>query len=117
MKRSVLSRLYCIGVYVILAFSPALAQSTGEQSYIFPGVTRDMDIAIGNINTQSVGVSVAFYRTSGDVISSSFVLESGKQTRLNPTSAGITDFSGSVIITLRASPDSFRESLQRGHPL
>jgi hypothetical protein len=47
MKRSVLSKLYCIGVYVILVFSPALAQSTGEHSYIFPGVTRDMDIAIG----------------------------------------------------------------------
>jgi hypothetical protein len=85
-----------------LAFALGETETQGqaglESSYIFPGVTRDTDIVIGNINPQSVSVAVAFYRTGGDVISTSFLLEPGRQTRLNSTSAGVTDFSGSVVI-------------------
>src|SRR5262245_41857419 len=88
-----------LAVLILFTLMSARAQTQGESSYVFPGVTRDMDIAIGNINTQSVSVSVACYRTSGDVISTNFVLQPGNQTRFHPTSAGITDFTGSVVIT------------------
>src|SRR5262245_38364947 len=84
---------------LILGSAAARAQSAQESVYMFPGVTRDTDIVIGNINPQTVSVAVAFYRSGGDVVSTNVLLEAGRQNRLNSTSAGIADFTGSVVIT------------------
>ena len=57
------------------------------------------DVVIANINTQSVTVTVAFYQTTGELNSTTILLEPGKQTRLNPTSVGLTTFSGTIVVT------------------
>src|SRR5687767_7110363 len=77
----------------------AKAQSGPGFSYIFPGATAATDIAIANINNQSVSVTAAFYRNSGDVVSTTIAIGAGRQARVNATSSGISDFGGSVVIT------------------
>src|SRR5215469_8499419 len=92
-------------VFIVLAAIVALLpQSVRGQnqvfSYNFPGVVPTTEIAIANINNQTVTTTVAFYRPAGDVVSTTISIDPGKQTRLNSATAGITDFtSGSVVIT------------------
>jgi hypothetical protein len=83
----------------------------GGFSYIFPGITTNNNITIGNITTQTATVTVSFYDTSGKLNSLSVELLPGTQTRVNPNSVSLTSFSGSVVITspspLSVSADQF----------
>src|SRR5439155_27060737 len=65
-------------------------------SYIFPGITTNNDITIGNINPQQATVTINFYDSSGKLNSLSADLAPGTQTRVNPNTVALTTFSGSV---------------------
>jgi hypothetical protein len=80
-------------------------------SYVFPGITTNNQITIGNINTQPASVIIDFYDTSGKINSVPVDLAPGQQTRANPATVSLTNFTGSVVITsslpLAASADQF----------
>ena len=80
-------------------------------SYIFPGITTNNDITIGNINPQQATVTINFYDSSGKLNSLSADLAPGTQTRVNPNTVALTTFSGSVVVNspiqLAVSADQF----------
>src|SRR5438093_1624374 len=80
-------------------------------SYVFPGITTNNQITIGNINTQPAAVIIDFYDTSGKINSVPVELAPGQQTRANPATVSLTSFTGSVVITssvpLAAAADQF----------
>ena len=86
-------------LFLSLTTVPGLSQSGPPAPYYFPGANVNTDVVIANINTQSVTVTVAFYQTTGELNSTTILLEPGKQTRLNPTSVGLTTFSGTIVVT------------------
>src|SRR5437868_462219 len=71
----------------------------GGFSYIFPGITTNNDITIGNINPQLTTISVNFYDSSGKLNSIAVDLAPGTQTRVNPNTVALTTFTGSVVVT------------------
>src|SRR5215469_751866 len=87
----------------------AYAQS--ESQYIFPGITTNNNITIGNLNPVDTTASVSFYDNSGKLNSLSVDLPAGTQQRVNPASVSLTTFTGSVVITapvrLAVSADQF----------
>ena len=93
----------------VLLTSAAFAQS--GHSYIFPGITLNDDITIGNLNTQSTTATIAFYDSSGKLNSVTLELGAGTQTRVNPTTVALTSFTGSVVVSgplpLTVSADRF----------
>src|SRR6266705_3495286 len=95
-------------IFVCLA-TVGLAQ--GGASYIFPGLTTNNDITIGNLNPQPTTATIAFYDSSGKLNSLTAELEPGTQTRVNPTSVALTSFNGSVVVSgplpLAVSADQF----------
>jgi hypothetical protein len=87
-------------VLLFMVFAPggaAFAQSGG--SYIFPGITTNNDITIGNLNPQPTTATISFYDSSGKLSSLSVELASGAQTRVNPNTVGLTSFTGSVVVS------------------
>src|SRR5439155_1621168 len=82
-------------IFVCLA-TIGLAQ--GGNSYIFPGLTTNNDITIGNLNPQPTTATIAFYDSTGKLNSLTAELEPGTQTRVNPTSVALTSFNGSVVL-------------------
>jgi hypothetical protein len=84
-------------------------------SYVFPGITTNNQITIGNINTQPATVIVDFYDSSGKINSAPIDLAPGQQTRVNPATVSLTTFTGSVVITsplaLAASADQFEGTI------
>ena len=80
-------------------------------SYIFPGITTNNDITIGNLNPVPTTATVAFYDNSGKLNSLSLELASGTQTRVNPATVALQSFAGSVVISsaipLSVSADQF----------
>src|SRR5260370_1377546 len=66
-------------------------------SYVFPGITTNNQITIGNINTQPASVIIGFYDTSGKLNSVPVDLAPGQQTRANPATVSLTNFNGSVV--------------------
>lgn len=80
-------------------------------SYIFPGITTNNDITIGNLNPVPTTATVAFYDNSGKLNSLSLELASGTQTRVNPATVALQSFTGSVVISsaipLSVSADQF----------
>src|SRR5437763_885528 len=86
----------------------------GGFSYIFPGITTNNDLVIGNINPQTATVSISFYDSSGKLNSLSVQLLPGMQTRVNPNTVALSSFTGSVVISspvaLAVSADQFEGS-------
>src|SRR5215468_305239 len=68
-------------------------------SYIFPGITSSDNLTIGNLNPQSTTATIAFYDSSGKLNSLTVELASGTQTRVNPSTVALTNFTGSVAVT------------------
>src|ERR1700693_1576619 len=66
-------------------------------SYIFPGITTNNNITIGNLNPNPAVVSISFYDASGKLNLLSLELAPGTQTRVNPNTVALTTFSGSVV--------------------
>ncbi len=96
--------------FVIAGLSlPAFAQ--GGFSYIFPGITTNNDITIGNINSVPTTVTINFYDTSSKLNTINVDLLPGAQTRVNPNTVALTTFTGSVVVTspvaLAVSADQF----------
>jgi hypothetical protein len=83
---------------VSLLVVPEGANAQSGHSYTFPGVTTDMDFSIANINPQSAFVTVSFYRSTGTVTTAAYQINSGLQVRLNAVAAGLTDFTGSMVV-------------------
>jgi hypothetical protein len=79
--------------------------------YIFPGITTNNNITIGNLNPVGTTVTINFYDNQGKINSLSVDLAPGTQTRVNPASVQLTTFTGSVVITapvqLAVSADQF----------
>src|SRR5439155_15674708 len=100
MKCSISSRrFFFVLILLNLTAVPGFSQAGQPVPYYFPGASVNTDIVIANINTQTVTVTVAFYQTSGELNSTTILLEPGKQTRLNPTSVGLTTFAGTIVVT------------------
>ncbi len=102
MLRTLLGRmsLLCVfGLITVLAALPGYSQGAEGYSYIFPGATQATTIVLGNINPQSVSVTVAFYGTGGNISSDTVQLAPGAQTRVDPTAVSLTTFQGSVVVT------------------
>src|SRR5215467_1868007 len=80
-------------------------------SYVFPGITTNNQITIGNINTQPTSVIIDFYDSSGKINTVTVDLAPGQQTRANPATVSLTTFTGSVVISsslpVAASADQF----------
>src|SRR5215831_20788690 len=85
-------------VSVSISLATVSAAQNG-QSYIFPGITTNDTITIGNLNPQSTTATIAFYDSAGKLNSLTVELEPGTQTRVNPTTVALTSFKGSVIVS------------------
>src|SRR5690349_19221450 len=87
------ARVFFFALIVGCLSSAAFAQ--GGFSYIFPGITTNNDITIGNINSQVTTASISFYDSAGKLNSLSETLLPGTQTRVNPSTVALTSFTGS----------------------
>jgi len=80
-------------------------------TYIFPGITINDTITVGNLNQTATTASIGFYDSSGKLNPLTVELTPGMQTRVNPSSVALTSFTGSVVITaalpLTVSADRF----------
>src|SRR5262245_7658209 len=89
-------------IYVFILISLALAApgfAQGGFSYIFPGITSNDNVTIGNFNSQSTTATIAFYDSTGKLNSLTVELSSGTQTRVNPSTVGLVSFTGSVVVS------------------
>ena len=86
----------------------------GGNSYIFPGITSNDNLTIGNLNPQATTATIAFYDSSGKLSSLTVELGAGSQTRVNPTTVALTSFIGSIVVSgplpLTVSADRFEGS-------
>ena len=107
-KRIVLRAFLFAVVATGLSLS-AFAQ--GGFSYIFPGITTNNDLTIGNINSVPTTATINFYDTAGKLNTLAVDLGPGTQTRVNPNTVALTTFNGSVVVTspvpLAVSADQF----------
>src|ERR1051326_2694674 len=107
-SKSTVFRVFLFGLILGGLSLTSFAQGS---SYVFPGITTNNQITIGNINTQPASVIVDFYDTNGKINSVSVDLAPGQQTRVNPATVSLTTFTGTVVITssvpLAASADQF----------
>ena len=71
----------------------------GGYSYIFPGITSNDNLTVGNLNPQSTTATIGFYDSSGKLNSLTVELASGTQTRVNPSTVALNNFTGSVVVT------------------
>ncbi|HEY2381809.1 MAG TPA: hypothetical protein VGK48_11580 [Terriglobia bacterium] len=98
---------------VLMGLSMATGYAQGS-SYIFPGITTNNNITIGNLNPTATTVTINFFSTTGLLNSLSVDLGPGTQTRVNPASVSLTTFTGTVVITapvqLAVSADQFEGS-------
>jgi len=98
-------------LYTLVLSAFSLTGFAQGSSYIFPGITTNNDITIGNINQQPATAVIGFYDTNGKINSLSVDLAPGQQTRVTPATVALTSFTGSVVITssqpLAASADQF----------
>ena len=91
--------LLCSVFMLTLAGMGITALAQGGNSYIFPGITTNNDITIGNLNPQAATATVAFYDSSGKLSSLGVELEPGAQTRVNPNTVALNTFNGSVVVS------------------
>jgi Family of unknown function (DUF5719) len=98
-------------LFAVILGGVSLTGSAQGFSYVFPGITTNNQITIGNINPQPASVIIDFYDSSGKINSVPVDLAPGQQTRANPATVSLTTFTGSVVITsslpLAASADQF----------
>src|SRR5215471_18026191 len=96
---------------MVLGCSTMSGFAQGGFSYIFPGITTNNDITIGNISSQPATVSISFYDSAAKLNSLTVTLTPGTQTRVNPSTVSLTTFTGSVVISspvqLAVSADQF----------
>jgi len=111
MKNNICKSLW---IFLFALVSGGLSLTAYGQSgnqYIFPGITTNNQITIGNLNPVPTTVEVDFYDNSGKLNSLSVDLPAGQQQRVNPASVSLTTFTGSVVITapvqLSVSADQF----------
>jgi hypothetical protein len=111
-----MTNLICKSLRVLLFVSVSMGLSlvtayAQGSSYIFPGITTNNNITIGNLNPVGTTVTISFYSQSGQLNSLSVDLDPGTQTRVTPASVSLTTFTGSVVITapvqLAVSADQF----------
>lgn len=90
-------------IVAIPAYSQTVVENPGLNpglnTYIFPGATQQTQVIIGNINSVSASVTVAFYGTGGNILSVIEDLGPGQETRVDPTAVQQTAFSGSIEVT------------------
>src|SRR5689334_13454842 len=108
------STVFRVFLFALILGTCSLTSLAQGSSYVFPGITTNNQITIGNINPQPASVIVDFYDNSGKINSVSVDLAPGQQTRVNPATVSLTSFTGSVVITsslpLAASADQFEGS-------
>src|SRR5262249_13230928 len=101
--------------FVLVLFAlERMAQAQAGASYIFPGITTNNDITVGNLNTQPTTATISFYDSSGKLSSLSVELAAGAQTRVNPNTLALATFTGAVVVSgplpLAVSADQFEGS-------
>src|SRR5215472_3162299 len=105
------SFVFRVSLFVVVLGGLSLTGNAQGFSYIFPGITTNNQITIGNINPQPASVIIDFYDSSGKINSVPVDLAPGQQTRANPATVSLTTFTGSVVITsplpVAASADQF----------
>src|SRR5437879_3997899 len=84
-------------LFAVILDGLSLAGFAQGFSYIFPGITTNNQITIGNINSQPATVIIDFYDSSGKINSVPVDLAPGQQTRANPSTVSLTTFNGSVV--------------------
>src|SRR5215467_7294996 len=114
-NKAYLNTLFRVFVFAsVLACLSLTGFAQGGFSYIFPGITTNNDITIGNINPQTATITVSFYDSTGKLNSLSVQLLPGQQTRVNPNTVALATFTGSVVISspvaLAVSADQFEGS-------
>src|SRR5438093_9131701 len=107
-----MAKIHRLSLFVLIFVCLAtIGLAQGGNSYIFPGLTTNNDITIGNLNPQPTTATIAFYDSTGKLNSLTAELEPGTQTRVNPTSVALTSFNGSVVVSgplpLAVSADEF----------
>src|SRR6516165_833223 len=114
MRISICKSLRIILFAVVLGVLSLTGYAQTGSSYIFPGITTNNNITIGNLNPVPTTVIINFYDNQGKINSLSVDLAPGTQTRVNPASVQLTTFTGSVVITapvqLAVSADQFEGS-------
>ena len=103
--------LRVFGFMLVSAWLTLTGFAQSGNSYIFPGITTNNNITIGNLNPNAAVVSISFYDSSGKLNLLSVELPPGQQTRVNPNSVALTTFTGSVVVSsaapLTVSADQF----------
>jgi hypothetical protein len=111
MKNNICQSLWIFLVALVFGGLSLTAYAQGGNQYIFPGITTNNNITIGNLNPVETTAEVDFYDNSGKLNSLSVDLPAGQQQRVNPASVSLTTFTGSVVITapvpLSVSADQF----------
>jgi len=111
MKNNICQSLWIFLVALVFGGLTLTAYAQGGNQYIFPGITTNNNITIGNLNPVETTAEVDFYDNSGKLNSLSVDLPAGQQQRVNPASVSLTTFTGSVVITapvpLSVSADQF----------
>lgn len=74
-----------------------IAQSTS--TYTYPGTTSQTQFTVGNINGQSVSVSVSYYANDGTLTQSTMLIQPGRQVRFSGESLEIVSFRGTTVIS------------------
>ena len=82
---------------LVFLFLAPFAFSQSVESYTYPGTTPLTEFTIGNINAQSVSVSISYYASGGTLTQNTILLEPGKQTRFTGASLGILTAGTTVI--------------------
>src|ERR1700757_1235233 len=94
--KSILFRVLALVGLLVCFGSAGFAQGN---TYIFPGITINDNITVGNLNQSPTAASIGFYDSSGKLNPLTVELLPGTQTRVNPSSVALTSFTGSVVIT------------------
>src|SRR5215813_13894426 len=87
------------GFLLLCTWMTPVAFAQGGYSYVFPGITSNDNITIGNLNPQPTTATIGFYDSSGKLNSLTVELSAGTQTRVNPTTLALTTFTGSVVVS------------------
>src|SRR5215831_148861 len=111
MKSNICKSLWILLFALVFGGLSLTAYAQSGNRYIFPGITTNNNITIGNLNPVDTTAQVDFYDNSGKLNSLSVDLPAGQQQRVNPASVSLTTFTGSVVITapvqLAVSADQF----------
>jgi hypothetical protein len=111
MKSNICKSLWILLFALVFGGLSLTANAQGGNQYIFPGITTNNNITIGNLNPVETTAEVNFYDNSGKLNSLTLDLPAGQQQRVNPASVSLTTFTGSVVITapvkLTVSADQF----------